>query len=206
MFLELARLRGGERTALQREAEPRRVGELGEILFVDGAEVALGRHVQPHRLDDVGAEMPRQPLGSERLVLVVDALFGAVLVQIVQQVAHVMQEGGRDQRGVGPVLFGEERGLQCVIGLRDRLAGGHFTAAPRKESGNFLKGGFRRSVGGHGGDSRSVAGKSSVVAGERPRSLRIKYVTAKMRVKPQATASVLKTPYHSNFLAIRATP
>src|SRR5580704_8408716 len=93
-----------------------------------------------------------------------------------------------------------------MLGLRDRLAGIHLQSAPRKQIGDYLDQRFGSPVGGHESRSFSVAEPSSRGRVWRRRSLRIKYVRAKIRVKPQATAREVKTPYHSYFFAIQATP
>ena len=98
------------------------MGEPFEVRRLDGAEVTLGVDVEPGRLGDLGAEVLRQPGASGPLVPGVDAAIGRIVAEVVEQVADVMQQGRHDQ-GVGrPVEHGEVRGLERVLGLRDRLA------------------------------------------------------------------------------------
>ena len=78
--------------------------------------------MQPDRLGDLGAEMPRQPGRAHRLVLGVDAAIGHVLRQVVQQVADVMQERRRHERRRSPVALGKGAALDGVVELAHAFA------------------------------------------------------------------------------------
>ena len=89
---------------------------------IGAAQVALGIDVQA----DGGEHRVGQEAAQERqgvvLVGVVDAAQGRRLALLVQQVAQVVQQAGRDQGVVGAGLFGEVRRLQRVFELRHRFA------------------------------------------------------------------------------------
>jgi hypothetical protein len=49
--------------------------------------------------------------------MVVNALLGGIVGKIVQQVAHIMQQGCGHQAGSRPTLFSKPRGLECMLAL-----------------------------------------------------------------------------------------
>ena len=67
----------------------------------------IPRHIVPNVIGDAVAER-FQP--------------GRHVVAGVDRLAHVVQQRGDDQCGVGALLLGEHRGLQAVLELRDALA------------------------------------------------------------------------------------
>ncbi len=76
--------------------------------------------MQPHRFGHLRAEPAREPQPAEFLMLVVNAVLGRILAQIVDHVADVVQQARRDQRGVAAGLLGEPCRLQRVRPLIDR--------------------------------------------------------------------------------------
>ena len=89
---------------------------------MDGALVALGVHVQPDGLGDLGAEVTGQPFFANALVAAVDALFGDILGQSMQEMPDVVQQRRGHQRVGRLVLFSQLGGLECVLQFRDSLA------------------------------------------------------------------------------------
>ena len=81
--------------ALQLEALCRGWRKLLEVFGMDGALVALGVHVQPDGLGDLGAEVTGQPFFANALVAAVDALFGDILGQSMQEMPDVVQQRRR---------------------------------------------------------------------------------------------------------------
>jgi hypothetical protein len=74
-----------------------------EVFGMDGALVALGVHVQPDGLGDLGVEVTGQLFFADVLVAAVDALFGDILGQFMQEMPDVVQQRRGHQR-VGCLL------------------------------------------------------------------------------------------------------
>jgi hypothetical protein len=81
--------------------------ELGEIVRLRRAEIALRRHVQAHGLADRRAEALGQPVAAGAVVLVV----AEGIVGRLQEVADVVQKRGDDEAVVGAFGFGQRGGL-----------------------------------------------------------------------------------------------
>src|SRR6218665_2346639 len=119
---ESRRLRCIEDTALQGQAAPGVWRQAIEVAWLARAQKALGVDMQPDRLQRRGAEQGAQERQATVLVQIVQPLSGGGAVKIMQQVAQVMQQSGRDQRAVGTGAPGPRRGLQRVFELCHRLA------------------------------------------------------------------------------------
>jgi hypothetical protein len=123
---EAGRLIGAEHAALQREAALGIVAELGVVVGVGLAEIALRVDVQLDRIEHGVREQAAQERYRVVLVRVVDAAQrGRVVVAaalVVQQMAEVVQQAGRHQFVARARLLGEVRCLQRMFELRHRLA------------------------------------------------------------------------------------
>ena len=120
--VEIGDLGRGERTTLERQAKPGRGRQGIQIRRVDRAQVALGGHVQANRLDDLGREVCGKGGGRQLVVMVVDPLLCAILVELVQQMPIVVQQRCRDEALRRTGRFGQVGGLERVLELRDLLA------------------------------------------------------------------------------------
>jgi hypothetical protein len=78
--------------------------------------------VHPDRLCDLRPEVHGEKRVCDLLVPGVDAVLGRVLGQVVDEVAVVVQERGRDEARRGAVLLGRLGGLEHVLRHRDGLA------------------------------------------------------------------------------------
>lgn len=73
-------------------------------------------------LGDLGVEVAGQLIFANALVATVDALFGDVLGQSMQEMPDVVQQCRGHQRVGRLVLFRQLGGLECVLQFRDSLA------------------------------------------------------------------------------------
>ena len=78
--------------------------------------------MQPDRLDHLGAEVIGEPGAAGLLVVAIDAANRQVFILAFEQVPHVVQERGDDERLRRVLLLGELGGLECMLGLRHVLA------------------------------------------------------------------------------------
>ena len=122
IFLEGGKFVGIHFAALQLEALCRGWRKLLEVFGMDGALVALGVHVQPDGLGDLGAEVAGQLIFANALVATINALFGDILGQSMQEMPDVVQQRRGHQRVGRLVLFSQLGGLECVLQFRDSLA------------------------------------------------------------------------------------
>jgi hypothetical protein len=94
--------------------------------------------MEPGRLGDGGAEMAGQPAAAQLFVNIINPGLGAILGQVVQQVADIMEQGRGDQRAFGSRLFGGPAGLERMLGLADRFADIGGIAALAKQLEDFI--------------------------------------------------------------------
>ena len=109
----------GHRAALADQAAARAVGEAVVVGRVDGAAVPLGRHVQRDGPSDRGREDGGEPPGATALVaeVLVRLPVGHAALAQLQKMADVVEQGGGDERVVGPVAHGQGGRLQRVVQL-----------------------------------------------------------------------------------------
>src|SRR5262249_35637900 len=111
---------------------------MSPVFGVDGAQIALGRDVQPNRFCDRRREIARKPHGPDLFMPAVNSAFGDVFPQLMQQVSDVMEQRGGDQSVGRAFLFGLKRRLQGVFKLRDRFAEVGVAAPPHKQLNDFV--------------------------------------------------------------------
>ena len=66
--------------------------------------------------------MPCKPGGTQIFVVIIDALLGGVVGQMVQQMANIVQQCSHDLGRVQPCIAGKQGRLQSMFDLTDRLA------------------------------------------------------------------------------------
>ncbi len=118
---ERLRLHLVEDAALQHEAAPR-VGRQGlEIARLARAQEALGIDVQAYGFQGLRPEERTQERQASILVQVIETLLRRRLAEVVQQMAKVVQQCGRDEGASSAILFGQVRGLQRMARAASRV-------------------------------------------------------------------------------------
>ena len=140
--LEIGGLRRREGTSLKLEAPARRRRKPRQIGRFDGAEIPLGRHVQPNRSDHRLGPQFRKPFGSQSLVHVVDAMFGGVVGKVVEEMADVVEQRRHDECRPGTLAFGKEARLGGVLPLGHRFAAVQGFAALGEQGADRVETGF----------------------------------------------------------------
>ncbi len=106
---------------MQLQRMDRRGAERLQIVRVDRAQVALGRHMQGNGLGHVQAEQLAQQGGAHHLMTCVAGGAPRVLERF-EQMAVVVKQGGDDQALGGAVVRCESGALQGVLVLVDLLS------------------------------------------------------------------------------------
>lgn len=122
-----------QRPPLQLETLPGRTTQLFEVFRLGCTQILLRRHVETDGFDDGRSKVLSQPSRAEILMPVIDAPVWCVVGQLVQQMAHIVQQSRRNQLGPGIRAARKVRRLQRVLLLSDGLAAVIRVAALRKE-------------------------------------------------------------------------
>ena len=80
----------------------------------------------------------REPGASDPLMFRIGGPIGEVVRDILDEVSHIVQQGGDDQRRRRSGFAGKMRGLQTVLGHRNAFAEIGFGPAPRIKREYFV--------------------------------------------------------------------
>lgn len=119
VLLELGDLGSGHDSTLQSQAGERRFAELRLIIRINRAQISLGGHVQPDGFCDFVPKQGLQIRAGGVLMMIVHAVVGGIVRQLMQQMSHIVQQRRGDQLGRSMLRFRECRRLQCELQLRN---------------------------------------------------------------------------------------